>query len=140
MDEKLSWVYMTCGSLDEARKLGQVLLEKNLAACVNILDGMRSLYRWEGAVQEDQETVLIAKTRHELMDEFTETVLSNHSYECPVSSNCQLMEEIQNSFNGLFQKPKADQRIERIKNHRIRKHRCHFIKLQSLAETGLVRK
>ena len=54
MDEKLSWVYMTCGSLDEARKLGQVLLEKNLAACVNILDGMRSLYRWEGAVQEDQ--------------------------------------------------------------------------------------
>ena len=54
MDEKLSWVYMTCGSLDEATKLGQVLLEKNLAACVNIMDGMRSLYRWEGAVQEDQ--------------------------------------------------------------------------------------
>ena len=83
MDEKLSWVYMTCGSLDEATKLGQVLLEKNLAACVNILDGMRSLYRWEGAVQEDQETVLIAKTRHELMDDLTETVKSNHSYECP---------------------------------------------------------
>ena len=83
MDEKLSWVYMTCGSLDETRKLGQVLLEKNLAACVNILDGMWSLYRWEGAVQEDQETVLIAKTRHELMDELTETVKSNHSYECP---------------------------------------------------------
>ena len=83
MDEKLSWVYMTCGSLDEARKLGQLLLEKNLAACVNILDGMRSLYRWDGAVQEDQESVLIAKTRHELMDELTKTVLSNHSYECP---------------------------------------------------------
>ena len=83
MDEKLSWVYMTCGSLDEAKKLGQILLEKNLAACVNILDGMRSLYRWEGAVQEDQETVLIAKTRHELMDELTETIKSNHSYECP---------------------------------------------------------
>ena len=54
MDEKLSWVYMTCGSLDEAREIGQLLLEKNLAACVNILDGMRSLFRWEGAVQEDQ--------------------------------------------------------------------------------------
>tara|TARA_A100001011_G_scaffold202356_1_gene210726 strand:+ start:67 stop:426 length:360 start_codon:yes stop_codon:yes gene_type:complete len=83
MDEKLSWVYMTCGSLDEARKLGQVILEKNLAACVNILDGMRSLYRWEGTVQEDQEILLIAKTRHKLMDELTETVLANHSYECP---------------------------------------------------------
>ena len=42
-----------------------------------------SLYRWEGAIQEDQETVLIAKTRHELMDELTETIKSNHSYECP---------------------------------------------------------
>ena len=83
MDEKLSWVYITCGSLDEARKLGQILLEKNLAACVNILDGMRSLYRWEGSVQEDQEILLIAKTRHKLMDELTETVLANHSYECP---------------------------------------------------------
>ena len=79
MDEKLSWVYMTCGSLDEARKLGQVILEKNLAACVNILDGMRSLYRWEGAVQDDQETVLIAKTRHELIDELTESLNSNQS-------------------------------------------------------------
>ena len=83
MGEKLSWVYMTCGSLDEARKLGQVLLEKNLAACVNILDGMRSLYRWEGAVQEDQETVLIAKTRHELVNELTKAVQSVHSYDCP---------------------------------------------------------
>ena len=83
MDEKLSWVYMTFGSLDEARKLGQVILEKNLAACVNILDGMRSLYRWEGSVQEDQEILLIAKTRHKLMAELTETVLANHSYECP---------------------------------------------------------
>ena len=71
MDKKLSWVYMTCGSLDEARKIGEMLLEKNLAACVNILEGMHSLYRWKGAMQEDQETVLIAKTRHELVNELT---------------------------------------------------------------------
>ena len=74
MDKKLSWVYMTCGSLDEARKIGEMLLEKNLAACVNILEGMHSLYRWNGAIQEDQETVLIAKTRHELVNELTEAV------------------------------------------------------------------
>ena len=83
MDKKLSWVYMTCGSLDEARKIGEMLLEKNLAACVNILEGMHSLYRWNGAMQEDQETVLIAKTRHELVNELTEAVLSIHSYDCP---------------------------------------------------------
>ena len=131
---------MTYGSLDEARKLGQVLLEKNLAACVNILDGMRALYRWEGAIQEDQESVLITKTRHELMDELTENVLSNHSYECPCIIELPIDGGNPEFLNGLFQKPKGNQRIERIKNHRIRKHRCHFIKLQSLVETGLVRK
>ena len=140
MDEKLSWVYMTCGSLDEARKLGQVLLEKNLAACVNILDGMRSLYRWEGAVQEDQETVLIAKTRHDLMDELTETVNSNHSYECPCIIELPIDGGNPEFLQWIVSETKGDQRIERIKNHRIKKHRCHFIKLQSSAETGLVRK
>ena len=83
MDKKLSWVYMTCGSLDEARKIGEMLLEKNLAACVNILEGMHSLYRWNGAMQEDQETVLIAKTRHELVNGLTEAVQLIHSYDCP---------------------------------------------------------
>ena len=107
MDEKLSWVYMTCGSLDEARKLGQVLLEKNLTACVNILDGMRSLYRWEGAVQEDQESVLIAKTRHDLMDELTETVNSNHSYECPYIIELPIDMRNPEFLNGLFQKPRG---------------------------------
>ena len=83
MDKKLSWVYMTSGSPDEARALGKMLLEKNLAACVNILEGMYSLYRWEGEIQEDQETVLIAKTRHELVNELTQAVQAVHSYDCP---------------------------------------------------------
>ena len=83
MDKKLSWVYMTSGSPDEARELGKMLLEKNLAACVNVLEGMYSLYRWEGEIQEDQETVLIAKTRHELVNELTKAVQSVHSYDCP---------------------------------------------------------
>ena len=55
----------------------------------------------------------------------------------PVSLNCQLMGEIQNSFNGLFQKPKADQRIERIKNHRIRKHRCQLHKIAVIGGDGI---
>ena len=47
------------------------------------LEGMYSLYRWNGAMQEDQETLLIAKTRHALVNELTEAVLSIHSYDCP---------------------------------------------------------
>ena len=58
MDVRL--VYMTAGSRDEARTVGQALLESNLAACVNIIDNMNSLYMWQGAVQDDQEVVVIA--------------------------------------------------------------------------------
>ena len=77
------WVYMTAGSLDEARAIGRQLIEERLAACVNLIDGMRSLYRWDGAVQEDTEAVLIAKTRRDLVDRLTERVRAAHSYDCP---------------------------------------------------------
>jgi periplasmic divalent cation tolerance protein len=77
------WVYMTAGSVEDARAVGRVLVEERLAACVNLIDGMRSLYRWEGAVQEDAETVLVAKTRAELVDALTARVREVHAYDCP---------------------------------------------------------
>ncbi|HKI99218.1 MAG TPA: divalent-cation tolerance protein CutA [bacterium] len=77
------FVYMTAGSPEEARRIGRTLVEERLAACVNILPGMHSLYWWEGAVQEEQETVLIAKTRAELLERLTERVQALHSYTCP---------------------------------------------------------
>ena len=84
MDEQeLSWIYMTAGSLEEARQIGRVLVEKKLAACVNLIEGICSLYQWNGEIQEDRETVMIAKTRHELVGELTRTVKSVHSYDCP---------------------------------------------------------
>ena len=80
--QELSWIYMTAGSPEEARKIGRVLVEKKLAACVNLIEGMYSLYQWNGEMQEDRETVMIAKTRHELVGELTRTVKSLHSYDC----------------------------------------------------------
>lgn len=76
-------VYMTAGSVEEARAIGASLVERRLAACVNILPGMLSQYRWEGSVQTDEETVLIAKTRSELVDALTRHVQEIHSYDCP---------------------------------------------------------
>ena len=76
-------VYMTAGSVAEARKIGASLVERRLAACVNILPGMLSQYRWEGSVQTDEEAVLIAKTRGELVDALTGHVRGIHSYDCP---------------------------------------------------------
>ena len=79
----VSFIYITCGSEAEAGNIGTVLVERRLAACVNILPGMRSLYWWQGKVESGRETVLIAKTRDDLVEELTEAVKAMHGYEVP---------------------------------------------------------
>ena len=80
--EKLCWVYITAGSLEEAKKIGRELIEENLAACVNLIENMTSIYKWEDKLEEGQEVVMIAKTRKTLMLKLIETVNSLHSYDC----------------------------------------------------------
>ena len=80
---KTYFIYMTAGSRDEATKIGKELVTSKLAACVNILDPMHSIYLWEGELQDDTEVVIIAKTTEERVPELIEKVRSIHSYECP---------------------------------------------------------
>lgn len=75
-------VYMTTGDLAEARRIGRTLVEERLAACVNIIDGMRAVYRWEGELQEGQEVVVIAKTVAAKVDALVARVKALHSYQC----------------------------------------------------------
>ena len=75
--------YMTAGSREEALRIGRALVEERLAACTNLIEGMTSIYRWQGAIQEDAEVVLIAKTRPDLVTRLTERVKALHSYDCP---------------------------------------------------------
>jgi periplasmic divalent cation tolerance protein len=79
----VNFIYMTASSKTEAQKIGKALVESRLAACVNILDNMQSIYRWEEKVQEDAEVVLIAKTTESLVAELIDKVKSLHSYDCP---------------------------------------------------------
>ncbi len=79
----VQWVYMTAGSPEEAARIGAALVEGRLAACVNIIEGMRSLYVWDGRLQDERETVLIAKTTRERLPELVATVTALHSYDCP---------------------------------------------------------
>ncbi|HQP29747.1 MAG TPA: divalent-cation tolerance protein CutA [Deltaproteobacteria bacterium] len=76
-------IYMTAGSLEEAEKIGKALVGERLAACVNIIEHMRSFYWWEGTLQEDHEVVMIAKTTSPLVDSLVERVKSLHSYRVP---------------------------------------------------------
>ena len=77
------FVYVTAPDRDAALKIGRALVDARLAACANVFDGMTSVYRWQGKVQEDGEAVLIAKTREGLVPALTEKVRALHSYECP---------------------------------------------------------
>ena len=79
----VNFIYMTASSKTEAQKIGKALVESRLAACVNILDNMQSIYRWEEKVQEDAEVVLIAKTTESLVAQLIDKVKSLHSYDCP---------------------------------------------------------
>ncbi len=82
-DHPARMLYITCGSREEATKIARAVVEERLAACANIIDPMRSVYWWEGSVNEDDETVLILKTTAERAGELTERVKALHSYDVP---------------------------------------------------------
>lgn len=75
--------YMTAASVEQAKAIGRALVEERLAACVNVIPGMTAIYRWEGAVEEDGEAVLIAKTRDDLFEALAARVEALHDYDNP---------------------------------------------------------
>lgn len=81
--ENTIFVYMTVGSKKEALAIGNELVVNRLAACVNIIDQMNSIYRWDGEIHYGSEVVMIAKTLSSKVPELIEIVKANHSYECP---------------------------------------------------------
>ncbi len=77
-------VMITAPSKEVAAGIARRLLEKKLAACVNILPPIRSLYTWEGKVHDDEETLMLAKTRMELFEsELVPAVKEMHPYDVP---------------------------------------------------------
>jgi periplasmic divalent cation tolerance protein len=81
--ERIVFVYTTYPSVVEAETAGRALVEGQLAACVNILPGMVSIYRWEGAIERGQEVVMIIKTRATLAEAVRAAVKEMHSYSTP---------------------------------------------------------
>ena len=82
MSEFLS-VYITAPSDEVAETLGRKLVEERLAACVNIIVGARSIYRWQDKVEVANEVVLIAKSRTDVFERIEERVRQLHPYDCP---------------------------------------------------------
>jgi periplasmic divalent cation tolerance protein len=76
-------VSTTTETRDDAEKIAKGLVEKRLAACVQLIGPVVSTYRWEGRVNEEEEGLLIIKTRNELYEELEKTIKYMHSYEVP---------------------------------------------------------
>ncbi len=76
-------ILITAGSPDEAANIARTLVDEHLAACVNILSGVRSIFLWEGRTQEASETLMICKSRSPMMDSVIARVKGLHSYTVP---------------------------------------------------------
>ena len=76
-------VTITTASREEAEAIARAVVTERLAACVNIIAGVRSIYHWQGKVEESDECMLIAKTTVKKFDALQKRVQELHSYECP---------------------------------------------------------
>ncbi|WP_028586505.1 divalent-cation tolerance protein CutA [Desulfocurvus vexinensis] len=83
MDTGALIVYMTAADADEAARIGRLLVQRRLAACVNVLGSVRSIYSWQGTVHDEGETAFIAKTWADRLDELILAVRQAHSYDVP---------------------------------------------------------
>src|SRR5271154_2615562 len=76
-------VLSTCADHEQAERIAHRLVEQRLAACVNILPGVQSIYRWQGAVESASEVLMLIKTSSAHSNEVQSTIASLHSYEVP---------------------------------------------------------
>ena len=76
-------VLTTTSSLEEGKRIAQALVERRLAACVNIIPKIESVYRWEGKIEEAQEFLLLIKTTEKAFPRLRDAIRELHSYEVP---------------------------------------------------------
>ena len=76
-------ILTTVGASFDPEELARELVTRRLAACVNVVDGLRSIYRWQGKIEDDREKLLLIKTIEERIDAVRELVFARHPYEVP---------------------------------------------------------
>jgi periplasmic divalent cation tolerance protein len=76
-------VFVTAPTADKAADIARTLVEEGLAACGNVVPGLRSIYRWEGKVHDEPEALLILKSRAPLFEALRQRVVQVHPYQCP---------------------------------------------------------
>jgi len=83
MSETLKIVIVTCPDEGSSQKLARAIVAARLAACVNIIPGIRSIYSWKDKIEDEQEHILVIKTGEERLRELEETLIEMHPYDTP---------------------------------------------------------
>ncbi len=96
-----SMVYVTASDVEEAKKIAKTLLKEKIVACANIIPQMESIYWWEGDLEEDVESILLLKTRCELVDKVIDRVIEIHSYQTPCALEIQIKKGSKDYLNWL---------------------------------------
>ena len=91
LNSPIKLLYVTCKDIEQARSIGRAIVTERLAACVNIIPGMESIYPWEGKIDTSTETLLIIKTTEKLSQTCIDRVISLHCYEIPCVLNIDVL-------------------------------------------------
>jgi periplasmic divalent cation tolerance protein len=94
-------VFSACSTLEEGRRIARKLIEEQLAACVNVIPGARSFYRWKGAIEEAEECLLVIKSSRDLFDRLRLKLEKSHTYEVPEVVAVQVVDGAPNYLNWL---------------------------------------
>jgi periplasmic divalent cation tolerance protein len=99
-------VLVTCGSEEEALKIANALVESRLAACVNLVAPIRSIYRWEERIWDEKEWLLVIKTQKDRFEEVEKKVKSLHSYSVPEIVSLPIVEGSSSYLNWISENTK----------------------------------
>ena len=91
-DARAALIYTTLPNADRAREMGELLVREGLAACVNIIPHMQSIYIWQGELAQDEEVVLLAKTTSQLATALMKRMAALHPYEVPAILHLPVMD------------------------------------------------
>jgi periplasmic divalent cation tolerance protein len=103
-------IFTTAGSQEEASKIAHALVERRLAACVNIVPRIESVYRWQGKVETAEEWLLLIKTQAELFERVRDAVKELHSYDLPECVMLEVTAGSQQYLNWIVENTDSPQR------------------------------
>jgi len=102
-------VYITAPNEEEAAKIAKILVEERLAGCVNIVKDIRSIYSWQGKLEDEKEVLMIVKTRQKLFSALTSKVKELHSYTVPEIIAMPIVDGSEDYINWLQKATRKDQ-------------------------------